>query len=610
MNTSTMMRGWKLRKKVNFALLVVLALAFTVLTVILGFHERQVLLGELDKKGQSLADFLADIAAEPVLSYNFGYLENYVKDITEGDKDVVFAVVLGKDGNPLTHQAEQAGEKSGIREFSSPVMQASERIGTVKIVFSTRAVNKALWSALAIIVVLSVATLIVIALTMFVLFGKLIVRPIERLKAVMEAAAARDLTVIADSTSGDEIGELGARINETIQSLAGMIGQIKVSSDNLTAASNRIAATSERITASSQGTASTAELAAKNNESAASAVEETSGTMRQMSSNIQHVAGNAQNQSLSVSETSSSIGEMSASIGSVSTTAERLTDLSQAAKKTVVLGFEAVHRSNKNAEEISKAINRSGTTIMALGSRAEDIGKIVDVIDGIAEQTNLLALNAAIEAARAGEQGLGFAVVAEEVRKLAERSATSTREIGELISGMQREAQDAVRHTEKAVETVERGVSAGKMMGDALKEIDRTVEEVDTCAASINAAIREQKTGSSQIVRAVEHLREMTEEIAQATEEQAAGAEQISHAMEKMRVTLHQNASSSSELAHSAEQLRLQGEGELAESVALLRTEAEGFQAMIGKFRLGAPRPAGTLNTAVQAGSHLVPSTA
>ena len=125
----------------------------------------------------------------------------------------------------------------------------------------------------------------------------------------------------------------------------------------------------------------------------------------------------------------------------------------------------------------------------------------MDVIDGIAEQTNLLALNAAIEAARAGEQGMGFAVVAEEVRKLAERSAESTKEIGELISGMQKEAQDAVGITEKAVETVEKGVAAGQVMSDALKEINRTVEEVDTCASAISSAIREQKSGSSQIVR-------------------------------------------------------------------------------------------------------------
>jgi methyl-accepting chemotaxis protein len=592
------MRTWKLRKKINVALLAVLALLFTTFTISLSLHERKVLLRELDKKGASLAGFVADISAEPILSYNFSYLETYVKDIAGGDRDIVYAVILGKDGTPLTHQTEKPDTTQEIREFTRPVLQGSDVIGTVKIGFSTSAVRKALRGSQVLIAVLSVSTLVIISVTVFGLFGVLAVKPIEKLKTVMESVAVGDLTVAADMTSGDELGDLGHRINDTIRALAGLIGQIKSSSDNLMAASSRIAATSETITASSRTTAATAEQAARNNESAASAVEETSTTMQEMSANIQHVARNAQSQSSSVSETSSSIVQMSASIASVAGTAERLIDLSQAAKKTVVLGFESVHRSNRNADEISKAINRSGRTITQLGSRAEDIGKIVDVIDGIAEQTNLLALNAAIEAARAGEQGMGFAVVAEEVRKLAERSAASTREIGELITGMQKEAREAVSHTEKAVETVEKGIAAGRSMSEALKAINRTVEEVDACAAAISAAIREQKNGSSQIVHSIERLREMTREIASATDQQASGAEQISGAMEKMRATLHQNVSSSSALAASAEQLRGQGAGELAESVELLRSEAEGFQGMIGKFRLNGKGPAGTTRPA------------
>jgi methyl-accepting chemotaxis protein len=259
-------------------------------------------------------------------------------------------------------------------------------------------------------------------------------------------------------------------------------------------------------------------------------------------------------------------------------------DLSQKTKKTVVLGFEAVLKSARSTEEISKAINRSGETIAVLGSRAEDIGKIVDVIDGIAEQTNLLALNAAIEAARAGEQGMGFSVVAEEVRKLAERSARSTREIGDLISGMQKEAKDAVLNTEKTVEIVRKGVELSKQVNDALKDINGTVEEVDSCAKAIGAATGEQKTGSAQIAKAAENLRTVTQEIASASEEQASAAIQIVKAMESMRTTLHQNAASTLELARSSEQLRSHGAAELATSVEQLRSQADGFRELVGKF--------------------------
>ncbi len=586
MQLGTLMNNWKLTKKLVVAILAVLALVFAALTAVLSFHERQVLLHELDKKGASLAKFVADISTEPILSYNFTYLENYVRDITSGDKDIAYAVILGKDGSPLTHQGEEAGDKKGIREYTSPIMQGTTGIGTVKIGYSTSVISSALLSSRLIIAVLSVCTLLVISVTMFLLFRAMALRPIAMLKKVMEAVAAGDLTVTAEVRNGDEIGELSQRINGMIGSLANLIGQVKSSSESIIAASDSIAATSETITSSAAGTASTAELAAKNNDSAASAVEETSATMQQMSSNIQNVARNAQNQSASVSQTSSSIEQMIASIKSVAGTAERLVALSRNAKKTVVLGFESVNKSNKSSEEISKAINRSGDTIAALGSRAEDIGKIVDVIDGIADQTNLLALNAAIEAARAGEQGAGFAVVAEEVRKLAERSAKSTKEIGELISGMQKEAIEAVKNTERTVEIVEKGVELSKQVGDALKEVNRTVEEVDSCANAIGAATRQQNSGSSQIVSSVETLREMTREIASATEEQASGAEQIAQTMERMRANLHQNASSTAELAKSAEHLRSQGAAELAESAGQLRSQAGRFQEIVGKFVL------------------------
>ncbi len=580
------MNDWKLTKKVIVTLLVALTFVFTVLSVVLSLHQKQVLTGELEKKGASLAQFVADISIEPILTYNFTYLENYVREISDGDKDIVYAVVLGKDGSPLTHQFDGVTKQSGVKEFIRPVMQDSEKVGEVRIGFSTASIRRALFGAQLIIGALCVASLLVISFTMFSLFRLLALRPIENLKIVMESVASGDLTVKAEVLSRDELGDLGLQINRMINSLAGLIGQVKSSSENIIAASNSIAATSETITSSAAGTATTAELAARNNDSAATAVEETSATMQQMSSTIQNVARNAQNQSASVSQTSSSIEQMIASIKGVASTAERLVALSQNARKTVVLGFESVHKSNKSFDEINKAINRSGDTIAALGSRAEDIGKIVDVIDGIAEQTNLLALNAAIEAARAGEQGAGFAVVAEEVRKLAERSAKSTREIGELISGMQKEAIEAVKSTEKTVAIFEKGAVLSKQVGDALQEVNRTVEEVDSCANAIGEATRQQNSGSSQIVSSVQTLREMTREIASATEEQASGAEQIAKTMEKMRANLHQNASSTAELARSAEHLRAQGAEELALSAEQLRSQADRFQEIVGKFVL------------------------
>jgi methyl-accepting chemotaxis protein len=350
---------------------------------------------------------------------------------------------------------------------------------------------------------------------------------------------------------------LGNAFHSMIAGLRGIITDVRVGADQMASASAQIASTSEQ--------------AARNNEAAATGVEETTSTMHEMSANIQNVAKNSQSQASSVTETSASVEQMVTSIQRIASTAKQFVELSERTRKAVNQGLDAVDRSVKGTDDINRAITRSADTIAALGSRVEDIGRIVDVIDEIAEQTNLLALNAAIEAARAGEQGMGFAVVAEEVRKLAERSAKSTKEIAELIAGIQKEAQEAVKVMEKSTQLVEKGVEMSKQVGDTLKAIDGSVVEVDKYSKEIGAATQEQSSGSTQIAKSAESLREITHEISSATEEQASAAEQIVKTMEKMREMIHQNASGTTELASSAEQLR---------------SQADRFQEIVGKFVL------------------------
>jgi methyl-accepting chemotaxis protein len=204
---------------------------------------------------------------------------------------------------------------------------------------------------------------------------------------------------------------------------------------------------------------------------------------------------------------------------------------------------------------INRTIQASGGILTALHERADDIGKIVGVIDDLAEQTNLLALNAAIEAARAGEHGLGFAVVAEEVRKLAEKSAQSTKEIAELITSIQREARRAVENMDKSTAIVEEGLTMGADLNTALRKISSVVTEVYKFAQEIGAATNEQSHGSTQIARATARLNEITCEINSAVEEQASGAQGVVKAMEKMRELVQRSTSGSTELAASSEQM-------------------------------------------------------
>jgi methyl-accepting chemotaxis protein len=304
--------------------------------------------------------------------------------------------------------------------------------------------------------------------------------------------------------------------------------------------------------------------------------------MHEMSVNVQSVVKNTQMQASSVAETSASIDQMVTSIQRVADTAKVLLDICYRSREEVHTGIVTMEKATDGLNRTNSAIQASAHIIDVLGQRADDIGKIIEVIDDLAEQTNLLALNAAIEAARAGEHGLGFAVVAEEVRKLAEKSTQSTKEISELIEGIQKEAREAVENMEKSTSMVQEGLLLGSDLSTALGKISNVVTEVYKFAQEIGAATTEQSNGSAQIAKATTRLTEITQEINSSVEEQASGAQAVVRAMERMRELVQQSTSSSTQLAATAEQMsRL--------SKTLLTT--------MGRFVLdngsGALRPAG-----------------
>ena len=208
--------------------------------------------------------------------------------------------------------------------------------------------------------------------------------------------------------------------------------------------------------------------------------------------------------------------------------------------------------------EIREVIRASAGNVRDLGGMAEDIGNIVGVINEIAEQSNLLALNAAIEAARAGEHGLGFAVVAEEVRKLAERSAKSAGEISDLVQRIQLQVRKAVDHMEKSTAIVQTGIVRTEELRSNLENIGSSVGEVSRCSQEIGQATAEQSAGTQQIEQATSRLGELTHEISAATEQQSTGTEQVVDSIEQIRAMVQQNAESASDLAGSSEELSRQ----------------------------------------------------
>ncbi|MFZ3072457.1 MAG: methyl-accepting chemotaxis protein [Thermodesulfobacteriota bacterium] len=349
-----------------------------------------------------------------------------------------------------------------------------------------------------------------------------------------------------DVTPMSDKDALGNSFEKMIVSLRGMTGELRSGSSRVASASEELAATSEQ--------------SKRNVESSASAVEEIAATMHEMSANLQNIAKGMQQQSISVIETTASIEELLASIHKVADNSKRLVEIARQSSAVVVSGKGAVEQSSEGVRTITTVMSSSAETIKILGRKTGNIGKIVEVIDDIAEQTNLLALNAAIEAARAGEHGLGFAVVAEEVRKLAERSAKSTEEIEELISGIQNETSEAVANVEKSVEVVDMAIRLSHEVEAALKRIEESVAEVVRYSQEIGAATSEQAGGCGQISKAVGKLNDITQEITSSADEQAAGVEETVKGMEKLREMVQSNALGAEHLAASSEGLSKQAE--------------------------------------------------
>ncbi|MGA2508812.1 MAG: methyl-accepting chemotaxis protein [Candidatus Acidiferrales bacterium] len=369
-------------------------------------------------------------------------------------------------------------------------------------------------------------------------FNKMISH-LKEMAAVSAAIAEGQLFVAVQPRSQQDT--MARAFTRMTQGLRELVRQVRDSASQVASGATQMASASDE--------------SAKVSVQAASAIDEVTSTMHEMSVNVQNVVKNTQVQASSVAETSASIDQMVTSIQRVADTAKLLVDISHRSREEARTGMITMDKATEGLNRTSQAIQSSSEIIDVLGRRADDIGKIIEVIDDLAEQTNLLALNAAIEAARAGEHGLGFAVVAEEVRKLAEKSTQSTKEISELIQGIQKEAREAVENMEKSTTMVQEGLTLNKDLSLALDKISDVVSEVYKFSQEIGAATMEQSSGSAQIAKATNRLTEITQEITSSVEEQASGAQAVVRSMERMRELVQQSTSSSTELAAAAEQM-------------------------------------------------------
>lgn len=486
------------KKSLLTKLMLVLTAAMVLIAAAVAFTNYRVASKDLEANLNSDIDAMVELTnssiLEAVFAYDFQQIEAIAKSLV-GTSLVTKVNVVDHRGQTLAKAEDEDRSAGQVSREDIPIMYNGSKIGSYTLTFSTAELHETLDSQLKHNILTVVALLAASLVTVYILMRSLVLAPVAAVTQSLSAIAdgGGDLTHRLPTDSQNEIAELAHNFNRVMEHIAMIIRNVVQVNDKV------------RVNVNTMG----------------SATENTVNSTSQQLREIELVAA--------------AVEELSASANEIARHANDTAERTNATSVLVDEGNEIVGLSLDKVNRLTDQIESTAQKIQVLKNNSVNIGSVMEVIRTIAEQTNLLALNAAIEAARAGEQGRGFAVVADEVRSLAQKTRTSTEEIESIIIQLQRAADEAHQAMNASTSSVKETIDTAAKVGGALDKIRSNIRIINDMNHQIATASHEQNTVANEVSKNITAIHGLSERVAENAQVVNSGGSQLIHEVGELK---------------------------------------------------------------------------